>query len=159
MAGMSALKAALLSLQILHVAFLALHDWIPLGRLNDLEAVKRANPNSRLAVATILSTAPFAFALIESVLHAHQPFPHWLVQWLWWSYGLLFLGELRAWWAPYFFGAKPGLVDRYEVMFGKTTAFLPRRNGLQPNTLHVVLHATTLLTLVVLAIATSRSGW
>ncbi len=159
MAGMSPLKAALLALQTFHVAFLVLHDWVPLGKLNDVAAVKRVISNGKLVVATVLTTAAYAFCLIESVLHASEPYPHWLTQWLWWSYGLLFLLELRAWWVPYFFGAKPRLVDRYEVMFGKTTAFLPRRHGIQPNTLHVFLHAMTLLTLVLLAIATSRPGW
>ena len=151
---MSDSRATLIALQAFHVAFLALHDWIPLGSLNDIAAVKRENPNGKLALSTALSTAPFAFGLIESILHAHGRYPYWLVQYLWWSYGILFFGELRAWWVPYFFGAKPGLAERYDVMFGKTSAFLPRRHGIQPNTLHVVLHAMTVLCLASIAAAT-----
>jgi hypothetical protein len=36
-------------------------------------------------------------------------------------------------------------------MFARTHAFLPERNGMRPNTLHVVLHASTLATLLLLA--------
>lgn len=35
-------------------------------------------------------------------------------------------------------------------MFGTTHAFLPAHNGIRPYTLHVVLHAATLATIVVL---------
>ena len=39
----------------------------------------------------------------------------------------------------------------YQAMFGATHAFLPEHNGVRPNTLHVLLHACTAATLVVLA--------
>jgi hypothetical protein len=39
-------------------------------------------------------------------------------------------------------------------MFGNTHAFLPARNGVRPNTLHVILHASTLAMLVLLALGT-----
>ena len=35
-------------------------------------------------------------------------------------------------------------------MYGKTYTFLPPRNGIRINTLHFVLHAATLATLLVL---------
>lgn len=66
------------------------------------------------------------------------------------SCALLFAGELQAWRAPYFFKVKPELPARYEAMFGKTRAFLPARNAICPNTLHVILHLATLATLIVL---------
>ena len=37
-------------------------------------------------------------------------------------------------------------------MFGNTHAFLPPRNGIAPNTLHVILHISTLATLALLVI-------
>jgi hypothetical protein len=58
---------------------------------------------------------------------------------------ILLIGESRAWWKPYLLRADPKLVQRYQAMFGKTHAFLPKRNGIVPNTAHVVLHACTLL--------------
>lgn len=36
-------------------------------------------------------------------------------------------------------------------MFARTSAFLPERNGIRPNTLHVSLHAVILAILVLLA--------
>ncbi|SDG11020.1 hypothetical protein [Paraburkholderia phenazinium] len=39
---------------------------------------------------------------------------------------------------------------RYRIMFGNTHSFLPMRNGMVPNTLHVLLHLSTAVTLVVL---------
>ena len=44
----------------------------------------------------------------------------------------------------------PERAARYQVMFGATRAFLPERNGIRPNTLHVILHIVTLATLAVL---------
>ena len=34
------LEAILLALQVLQVVFLWIHDWVPLGRLNDVVAVR-----------------------------------------------------------------------------------------------------------------------
>jgi hypothetical protein len=43
-------------------------------------------------------------------------------------------------------------------MFGTTHAFLPERNGIRPNTLHVILHILTLATLVVLGALMAQQG-
>lgn len=150
---------ALLALQCFHVLFLALHDWIPLGSLNDLKAVRAANPSSKLIAGTLISLIPFAIGLAASVMHFGQAYPSWLIWWLWISYGLLFFGELQAWWIPYFFGAEPDRMVRYQGMFGATHAFLPPRNGIRVNTLHVVLHAATLATLVLLGLLSSLQLW
>jgi excisionase family DNA binding protein len=47
------------------------------------------------------------------------------ITWLWISYGLLFIGELTAWWIPYLFHSQPERAARYQAMFGATHAFLP----------------------------------
>lgn len=142
----------LLGLQVFHVAFLALHDWIPLGRLNDVRAVRAENPPGKLLTATAISTVLFVPPLVDGLRHVHGPWPEWVWIWLWVGYGLLFVGELRAWWVPYFRGADDEKVKRYEAMFGGTHAFLPVRNGIRINTLHFVLHALTLATLVVVVV-------
>ena len=74
---------------------------------------------------------------------------------LWISYGLLFVGELTAWWIPYLFHAEPERAVRYQLMFGATHTFLPQRNGIRVNTLHVILHLATLTTLIVLGVLTA----
>ena len=68
---------ALLVLQIFHVLFLALHDWVPLGKLNDVKAVRVANPGEKLLAGTIISTIPFAFGLAASFFYADKSFPRW----------------------------------------------------------------------------------
>jgi hypothetical protein len=55
--------------------------------------------------------------LIQSVLYFRRPYPHWLYMWLWISCGIIFVGQLRAWWIPYLFHAEPERAARYQVMF------------------------------------------
>ena len=141
---------ALFALQCFHVLFLALHDWIPLGTLNDVKAVREANPGRKLVSGTFISLIPFTIGLAASAIYLGRTHPEWLFWWLWISYGLLFLGELKAWWIPYLLHSEPDRAARYKVMFRDTHAFLPERNGIRPNTLHVILHVATLATLVVL---------
>lgn len=154
----SSLLATLLVLQSFHVLFLSLHDWIPLGALNDVRSVRRTNPGSKLLFGTLVSAAPFVVGLAGSVVYFQGAYPMWLFWWLWISYGLLFFGELQAWWIPYFLHADPEKAARYKTMFGATHAFLPERNGIRPNTLHIILHAVTLSTLLVLAALTAQPG-
>jgi hypothetical protein len=44
------------------------------------------------------------------------------------------------------------------VMFGATHTFLPERNGIRPNTLHVILHAATVALLIALGVLTAQQG-
>jgi hypothetical protein len=102
--------------------------------------------------ASLISTTPFAFALAASLHYWAKRFPGWLMIYLWVSYTFLFVGEPEAWWFPYFFGAKPERAERYQSMFGGTYSFLPQRHGIVPNTLHVILHVSTVALLAVLAV-------
>ncbi len=144
------LADALIALQAFVVAFLLLHDWVPLPPLNDVRAVQAADTKGRLVIVTILSAAPYAYGLAASIDNADN-FPNWLWAWLAVSYALLVLGAFRAWWLPYFFIREPKRVARYQAMFGKTHAFLAERNGIRPNTLHVVFHAAVVAILALLA--------
>ena len=146
-------EAVLIGLQATQVLFLAVHDWIPLGRLNDVSAVRSQDTATRLVVVTMVQTLPFAFGLFRSVMDYGSPFPAWLMQWLWISYLILMVGQLRAWWMPYLIHPDPVRAARYRIMFGKTHSFLPERNGIRPNTAHVGLHLATFLTLLVLLAA------
>lgn len=78
---------ALIALQGFVVAFIALHDWIPLGVFNDVRAVQAADPRGKLVLVTVLSTAPFAFGLGATIVYAGGHFPGWLTRYLWISYG------------------------------------------------------------------------
>jgi hypothetical protein len=144
------IETILLVLQLCQVVFLWFHDWIPLGRLNDVRAVRSQDTSLRLIAVTLIQSVPFTFGLLFSVLNFGRPYPHWLYMWLWISYGLIFVGQLRAWWIPYLFHSEPARAARYQIMFGNTHRFLPLRNGLVPNTAHIMLHLATAATLLTL---------
>lgn len=142
----------LVALQVVQVAILWLHDWAPLAPFNDVAAVRRENSFGRLALATVIQSAPYTVGLVGTLMSsAGAPLHGWVLAWLWISYLILFVGELQAWWVPYIRGTTPDRVARYGEMFGRTHAFLPPRNGITPNTLHCLLHACTAATLVGLA--------
>lgn len=151
--------SALLALQCFEVLFLFLHDWIPLGTLNDLRGVSTVDSFGKRVAVTLISSAPFAVGLVASVIYFGRPYPNWLFLWLWISYGFLFCGILQAWWIPYLFRPQPERAARYEVMFGATHAFLPQRNGIRVNTLHLIFHAATFALLIVLGVVSAQQGW
>ena len=142
----------LVALQAVQVAILWLHDWVPIPPLNDVSVVRSADTTTRLVTVTLIQSIPYTIGLVFSFAALSNGVPGWLGYWLWISYGLLFLGQLRAWWLPYLVRPEPARAARYRAMFGATHAFLPEHNGIRPNTLHVVLHACTAATLVVMAV-------
>lgn len=146
----SAVAIILLGLQTFQVLFLWVHDWVPLGRLNDVAAVRSQDTTMRLVIVTLIQSVPFTVGLFLSIAYFGRPYPHWLYEWLWISYGLIFVGQLRAWWLPYLFRAEPERAARYQIMFGETHSFLPMRHGLVPNTAHIMLHVATAATLLIL---------
>ena len=145
-------EAVVIALQSCQVLFLALHDWVPLGTLNDVAAVGRQDTRSRLVIVTLVQTLPFAYGLMQSVRQFGQPCSVGLMRWLLISYGVLLVGQLRAWWWPYLFRAEPQRAERYKAMFSRTHSFLPERNGIGPNTAHILLHLATFTTLCVLMV-------
>jgi hypothetical protein len=141
------------ALQVYVTLFVALHDWVPFGRFNDVKAVRATEPVGRLIAVTILSTLPFAFGAAESAVHT-SGFPAWLTTFLWISYGVAACGLLRSWWAPYLLFKEPERAARYQAMHGRTHAFLPMHNGIRPNTLHVTVHLAIIAILGDLAVLT-----
>lgn len=146
------IEMVLLALQAFQVLFLWVHDWIPLGRLNDVAAVQSQDTRRRLVTVTLIQSVPWTIGLCFSLVHFRRPYPEWLYDWLVISYGMLLVGQIRAWWIPYLFRPEPERAARYQIMFGKTHSFLPPRNGMVPNTAHILLHLATAATLMVLLI-------
>ncbi len=67
------------ALQCFHVIFLALHDCVPLGKLNDVKGVRAANPGRKLLAATLISVTPFAIGLAASAIYYFgKVYPPWL---------------------------------------------------------------------------------
>jgi len=141
-----------LALQAFIVAFLLFHDWVPLGRLNNLTAIRGQDTRLRTIVVTLIPAVPAAICLFFSTRYFGQSYPHWLEMTLWITYGTFFLGLLRAWWIPYLVLPDEERAARYRVIFANTHSFLPRRNGMAPDTLHTVFHLAVVANLVVLSL-------
>jgi hypothetical protein len=147
-----------LALQTLVVAFLLFHDWIPLGRLNNLAAIRGQDTLLRSIFVTLLPAVPAAIGLFFSARHFGRSYPDWLEMLLWITYGLFIVGMLRAWWIPYLVLPDAERAARYQIIFAGTHSFLPRRNGMAPDTLHTLFHLVTLATLVALFIRDRMAG-
>jgi len=93
------IEIVLTVLQAFQVLFLWLHDWVPLGRLNDVKAVRSQDSAFRLAVVTLIQSVPFTIGLLFSLSYFGRLYPRWLYLWLWISYSAIFLGQIRAWWS------------------------------------------------------------
>ena len=147
-------QLVLLVLQLFQVLFLWIHDWVPLGRLNDVTAVRNQDSFGRLMVVTLVQSVPWTIGLAGSAWYLGRAYPRWLDLWLWITYSLLFVGQICAWWIPYLFKPEPKRAERYRQMFGNTHSFLPKKNGIVPNTAHFLLHVATAATLVMLFLRT-----
>jgi hypothetical protein len=146
----SRLWSLLVALQIFHLLFLLLHDWVPLGHLNDVSAFQKSTTAPQKVLSLLVPSIPVVIGLGFTFLsRTHAPSISFRVT-LAAIYGFLFLGELEAWWIPYAFGTSAERVARYQALFGATHSFLPGRHGITPNTLHAALHNATLATLILI---------
>jgi len=145
---------AFIACQFYVVLFIAVHDWIPLGKFSNRGGVRAADSTGRLLLVTAVSTLPYAIGLAGSIYHVGSAFPDWLLYLLWISYVAGVYGMLRAWWIPYLLVADPARVARYQARFAGTHAFLPERNGIRPDTLHVSFHIVLIATVVLLGVVT-----
>lgn len=146
------IRIFLLALQIFQVAILLLHDWVPAAPLNNLKAIRQGHSLPAIALGTLISSLLPSIGLALSFVHWNSGWSAGLVVYLLAAYGFLFLGELEAWWIPYLFWPQPRKAAHYEALFAGTSAFLPARNGIRINTLHCVLHAATLTTVLSLVL-------
>jgi hypothetical protein len=147
-----AIDPVLIGLQGYVVLFLLLHDWVPLGRLNNRAAKRRTDSLGEVLWTTLVAGVPAAIALWGSATHLRTAYPGWLLWLIWITYGVLLFGLLRAWWIPYLFFPDAARAERYRQIFAGTHRFLPERNGITPDTLHISFHVATVLVLVLLAV-------
>jgi hypothetical protein len=147
----------LIALQGFVVLFVGLHNWIPLGTLNDLTSVREKFTLRKLLLVTLVNLTPVAIGLGASLFYFRRAFPVWLYWWLWITYLLACYGSLKAWWIPYLSRSLPETAARNQELYSTTHAFLPERNGMRPNTLHVIFDVVTIVILVVLGMLTAQS--
>jgi hypothetical protein len=141
------LARALAATLILQLIVFLTHDLVPLGRWNNLPALRTAVPLGRSIRGAFLNGALGLLALyffhISSLTHTSNA-----LTWLIVVQGSLVYGEVRWWWYPYLIGASPALVARLRPNWQDTLAFLPERNGIRPNALHTLMHGLTFAALV-----------
>ena len=65
----NAFETTFLTLQTVVVAFLLFHDWIPLGRLSNLAAIRSQDSLARCIFVTLLPAVPAAIGLFFSTKH------------------------------------------------------------------------------------------
>ena len=149
---------ALLALQCFVVLFVGLHNWVPLGPLNNVRGVRVEFPTGKLLVTTLINFTPFAIGLAATAFYFGRAWPGWVFWWLWITYGLACYGSFTSWWMPYLFSPDPARIARYRTMYAGTHSFLPEHNGIRPNTMHLLFDIVTIAILVDLAVLThSRS--
>ncbi len=90
--------------------FLLLHDWVPPGPFNDLKGVNSQIPFKRRVLETTINTVPVGMAFLLTLRSLGHPYPTALRVYLVAVCGLFLVGEFRAWWKPYLFGADRKLV-------------------------------------------------
>src|ERR1700724_4906663 len=83
------IETILLALQVFQVFFLWVHDWIPLGHLNDVATVRSQDTRRRLVTVTLIQSVAWTIWLCFSLLYFRRPYPDWLYDWLVISYGLI----------------------------------------------------------------------
>ena len=83
----SVAMAALLALQCFVVLFVALHNWIPLGTLNNVRGVRAEFPTGKLLLTTLINFAPVAIGLAATAFYFGRACPAWVFWWLWITYG------------------------------------------------------------------------
>jgi hypothetical protein len=131
---------------VLQLLVLAGHDTVPLGRWNNLRHFRSVVPLRRRVIGSLINSATGILAVVLYLLYRRHDSTGSLMG-LIVLQALLFLGELRSWWWPYFFGASPTVVTHLRPNWEGTIAFLSERNGIRLNAMHCVMHGLTLAAL------------
>lgn len=129
--------------------FMIVHDFIPLGPFNDVEAILNDRPLKELIFVTIVNAGQILLIIIGVLFFIGKKYPIIIKLWLIIHQSCIFIGALIAWWIPYIFGiGAEQRVERYQEMFGNTHSFLPIMNGIVPNTIYTIFHFTLLFCII-----------
>ena len=144
----------LIGLECVAVLFVGLHNWIPLGSLNDLKAVRVEFTPVKLFFVTLSNFIPVTIGLVLSIFYLKTGHPRWVFWYLWIFWLLACAGSLKSWWIPYFSREETPHIARDRLLYKNTHAFLPDHNGVRPNTLHVIFDVITIAILITLTLLT-----
>jgi hypothetical protein len=130
--------------------FMIVQDWVPLGTLNDISAIKQEKTTNELILITFIGAIQIALFIFLILRFIGKKYPLIIKLWLIIHPSCIFAGVLMSWWIPYFTGIGAlEKVESYTTMFGNTHTFLPVMNGIVPNTFHVLFHSTLLFCILV----------
>jgi hypothetical protein len=146
---------ALLALQCFVVLFVALHNWIPLGTLNNVKGIRVEFPTGKLLVTTLINFTPVAIGFAATAFYSAESTRVGCFGGCGSLTDLHATVHLRPWWMPYLLRPDPQLAARYRTMYAGTHSLLPERNGIRPNTLHVLFDVVTVAILIDLAVLTA----
>ncbi|TFJ91857.1 hypothetical protein [Lentibacillus salicampi] len=143
--------------------FMIVQDLIPLGTLNDVEAIASLQSFSETLAVTAVGVVQILLLMGGILFFIGKRYPVLIRIWLIVHPSCIFLGALVAWWIPYLFGiGVEERATRYNAMFGDTHAFLPVMNGIVPNTLHTTFHfvlfVCIMLTVYIFVTGHKRTG-
>lgn len=125
------------------------HDFVPLGPFNDVEAILNDRPLKELIFVTIVNAGQILLIIIGVLFFIGKKYPIIIKLWLIIHQSCIFIGALIAWWIPYIFGiGAEQRAERYQEMFGDTHSFLPIMNGIVPNTIYTIFHFTLLFCII-----------
>lgn len=141
-------KLLLIGLSLIFV-YMVIQDWVPLGSLNDVEAIADERPFNELLIVTSIGAGQILLLLFFVIIFLGKQTPIWIQLWLIIHQVFIFAGALIDWWIPYFFGyGAEERTEKYNKMFGETHHFLPLMNGIVPNTLHIIFHSTLFICII-----------
>ncbi|MEN1968379.1 hypothetical protein WMZ97_09930 [Lentibacillus sp. N15] len=129
--------------------FMIVQDLVPLGTLNDIEAIASVESFHEIIVTTLIGTVQIILILGGVLLFIGKRYPLLVKIWLLVHPSFILLGAIMSWWIPYLFGTgTEEKIERFHNMFGDTHSFLPVMNGIVPNTLHTMFHLTLLICII-----------
>lgn len=129
--------------------FMIIHDWVPLGPFNDIQAIRGENSVNELIIVTLINAIQILLLLGLLLIFIGKRYPIWIKLWLMIHQVCIFVGVFISWWIPYFYGyGAEQKAERYHQMFGDIHSFLPVMNGIVPNTIHVLFHITLLFCII-----------
>ncbi|WP_062052187.1 hypothetical protein [Bacillus sp. JCM 19034] len=129
--------------------FMIMQDWIPLGSLNDVQAIAEDRSFNEILIVTLVGVLQILLLMGLLLVFIGKGYPIWVKFWLIIHQICIFAGALLDWWIPYFFGyGAEQRTERYSQMFGDTHSFLPELNGIIPNTFHTLFHIILLFCIV-----------
>ncbi|MFK4997462.1 hypothetical protein ACI2OX_07640 [Bacillus sp. N9] len=82
--------------------FMIVQDWVPLGSLNDIQAISAARSFNELVIVTMIGVVQILLLMGLVLIFMGKRYPIWIKLWLIIHQACIFAGVLIDWWIPYF---------------------------------------------------------